>query len=103
MSAVPEAPSGFLLVDKPVGPTSHDIVDVARRRLHTRKIGHAGTLDPFASGLLILAVGKATKEISKFVGLDKSYEAAVRFGAASDTYDRTGAIVSQKSEVKIQK
>ena len=51
------APSGFLLVDKPVGPTSHDIVDAARRALGTRKIGHAGTLDPFASGLLILAVG----------------------------------------------
>ena len=91
-----ETPSGFLLVDKPVGPTSHDIVDAARRALRTRKIGHAGTLDPFASGLLILAVGKMTKEISKFVGLDKAYEATLRFGAVSDTMDRTGAITEQE-------
>ena len=86
------SPSGFLLVDKPVGPTSHDVVDAARRALRTRKVGHAGTLDPFASGLLILAVGKMTKEISRFVGLDKSYEATLRLGAASDTMDRTGKI-----------
>jgi len=90
------SPSGFLLVDKPVGPTSHDIVDIARRSLRTRKIGHAGTLDPFASGLLILAVGKMTKEISKFVGLDKAYEATLRLGASSDTMDRTGAVTEQK-------
>ncbi len=96
MSAVPEPLSGFLLVDKPVGPTSHDIVDAARRVLRTRKIGHAGTLDPFASGLLILAVGKMTKEIAKFVGLDKAYEATLRLGATSDTMDRTGAIAEQK-------
>ncbi len=86
------SPSGFLLIDKPVGPTSHDIVDIVRRALRTRKVGHAGTLDPFASGLLILAVGSKTKEISKFVGLDKVYEATVHFGASSDTMDRTGAI-----------
>lgn len=84
--------SGFLLVDKLTGPTSHDIVDVVRRVLRLRKVGHAGTLDPFASGLLIIAVGKATKEISKFVGLDKTYEAAIRLGATSDTMDRTGVI-----------
>lgn len=86
------SPSGFLLIDKPVGPTSHDIVDVVRRALHTRKVGHAGTLDPFASGLLILAVGAMTKQLSKFVGLDKTYEATMRFGASSDTMDRTGTI-----------
>lgn len=83
---------GFLMVDKPVGPTSHDVVDMARRALRTRRIGHAGTLDPFASGLLILAVGKATKEISRYVGLDKTYEATMRLGASSDTMDRTGAL-----------
>jgi len=91
-----DAPSGFLLIDKPVGPTSHDIVDAARRVLRTRKIGHAGTLDPFASGLLILAVGKMTKEISRFVGLDKAYEAALRLGATSDTMDRTGVVTERK-------
>ena len=84
--------SGFILIDKPSGPTSHDVVDALRRVLGIRKIGHAGTLDPFASGLLILAIGKATKEISKFVGLDKTYEADIRLGAVSDTMDRTGQI-----------
>jgi tRNA pseudouridine55 synthase len=88
-----DEPAGFLLIDKPVGPTSHDIVDQARRALGTRKIGHAGTLDPFASGLLIMAVGKATKEISRFVGLDKEYLAKLKFGATSDTMDRTGKII----------
>lgn len=92
MEAPGLSPSGFMLVDKPVGPTSHDVVDAARRLLRTRKIGHAGTLDPFASGLLILAVGKMTKEISKFVGLDKAYEATLHLGATSDTMDRTGRI-----------
>lgn len=104
--------AGFLLIDKPVGPTSHDIVDMARRALGcggrarkagaTCRVGHAGTLDPFASGLLILAVGRMTKEISKFVGLDKAYEATLRLGASSDTMDRTGAIEvkSQKSKAK---
>jgi tRNA pseudouridine55 synthase len=84
--------SGFLLIDKPVGPTSHDVVDMVRRTLHTRKVGHAGTLDPFASGLLIIAVGAMTKQLSHFVGLDKAYEATLRFGATSDTMDRTGKI-----------
>ncbi len=84
--------SGFLLVDKPTGPTSHDVVDMVRRALKIRRVGHAGTLDPFASGLLILAVGKATKEISKFVGLDKTYEAVIKLGATSDTMDRTGQV-----------
>ncbi len=92
MDASSPSPSGFLLIDKPVGPTSHDVVDTVRRVLHTRKVGHAGTLDPFASGLLILAVGTMTKQLSKFVGLDKSYVATLRFGATSDTMDRTGKI-----------
>ena len=83
---------GFLLIDKPPGPTSHDVVDMVRRATGEQKVGHAGTLDPFASGLLILAVGKATKELSKFVGLDKTYEAAICLGATSDTMDRTGKI-----------
>lgn len=84
--------AGFLLVDKPVGPTSHDVVDLVRRATGLRQVGHAGTLDPFASGLLIVAVGKATKGISQFVGHDKTYEAELRLGAASDTMDRTGKI-----------
>jgi len=83
---------GFLLIDKPSGPTSHDIVDMVRKATGMRKVGHAGTLDPFASGLLLIAVGKATKRISEFVGLDKEYVATIRFGATSDTMDRTGTV-----------
>jgi tRNA pseudouridine55 synthase len=86
--------NGFLLIDKPVGPTSHDVVDLVRRATRLRQVGHAGTLDPFASGLLIVAVGSATKGISQFVGLTKSYEAELRLGASSDTMDRTGQVVA---------
>lgn len=83
----------FLLIDKPSGPTSHDIVDQVRRATGERRVGHAGTLDPFASGLLIVAVGRdSTKELSKFVGLDKIYEATFVLGAESDTDDVTGKI-----------
>ncbi|MFA6131888.1 MAG: tRNA pseudouridine(55) synthase TruB [Patescibacteria group bacterium] len=83
----------FLLIDKPVGPTSHDIVDQVRRITGERRVGHAGTLDPFASGLLIVAVGReSTKELSKFVGLGKVYEATFILGGSSDTDDRTGKI-----------
>ena len=66
---------GFLLIDKPAGITSHDVVDKLRRITGIKKIGHAGTLDPFATGLLLMAIGReATREISGFVGLDKVYE-----------------------------
>ncbi len=84
---------GFLLVDKPVGPTSHDVVATVRRVLSERSIGHLGTLDPAASGLMVLAVGaKALKAVELFVGLPKEYEADVRLGAVSTTYDRDGHI-----------
>ncbi len=84
---------GFLLVDKPIDITSHDAVSMVRRGLHERSIGHLGTLDPAATGLLVLAVGKkALKVIQLFEGLTKEYEALVRFGFVSSTYDREGAI-----------
>jgi len=84
---------GFLLIDKPVGPTSHDIVNNVRRNLGEKKIGHLGTLDPAASGLMILAVGaKALKVIEFFSDLTKEYTAEVTFGAISSTYDREGVI-----------
>ena len=86
-------PSGFLIINKPSGPTSHDIIDKLRQITKIKKIGHAGTLDPIASGILIVAVGRAaTKQISKFVKLDKEYIATLSLGAATDTYDRTGHI-----------
>ncbi len=83
---------GFLFIDKPAGMTSHDVVDVVRRLTGERRVGHAGTLDPFATGLLILGVGKATKELGKLIGLNKKYEAVLMLGATSDTFDREGVI-----------
>ncbi|MFT4136207.1 tRNA pseudouridine(55) synthase TruB [Microbacterium sp.] len=85
------APNGILLVDKPGGITSHDVVARARRALQTRRIGHAGTLDPMATGLLILGVGAATRLLTYLVGLDKTYEATIRLGVSTDSDDADGA------------
>lgn len=87
-------PNGILPVDKPEGPTSHDVVARARRALSTRRIGHTGTLDPFASGLLLLCVGPATRLAEYLVGLDKTYIAGIRLGSRTDTDDRTGAVLA---------
>lgn len=83
---------GFLIVDKPAGITSHDVVAFARRRLKTKKIGHTGTLDPLATGLLVLGVGLGTRLIEYLVGCDKEYEAEIFFGATSSTCDADGEI-----------
>jgi tRNA pseudouridine55 synthase len=87
------SPSGILLADKPVGLTSHDMVARARRALGTRRVGHAGTLDPFATGLLILLAGRATRLARYFAALPKTYEAVARLGATSSTGDPEGTIV----------
>jgi len=89
------AAPGILLVDKPGGMTSHDVVARARRALGTRKIGHAGTLDPMATGLLVLGVEGATRLLTFIVGLDKTYEATVRLGVSTDTDDADGAETSR--------
>lgn len=89
----PTSPPPLLLIDKPAGWTSHDVVAKARGILKTRAIGHAGTLDPFATGLLILGVGKGTKQLTELVGLDKTYEATLTLGATSSTFDPEGIIV----------
>jgi len=81
---------GLLLVDKPEGPTSHDVVEAVRRALAGARCGHAGTLDPFASGLLVIGTGKATRLLRFLSGADKSYEGTIRLGVATDTDDRTG-------------
>lgn len=81
---------GVLVVDKPGGPTSHDIVDRARRALGTRRIGHTGTLDPFATGVLVLCVGRATRLARFLAAGDKEYRASVRLGFATTTDDATG-------------
>lgn len=83
---------GILLIDKPVGLTSHDVVAAVRRSLGRPKTGHAGTLDPFASGLLILLVGKATRMQSRLMALPKRYETIARLGATSTTGDIEGEI-----------
>lgn len=85
--------NGVLPVDKPEGPTSHDVVAAARRALGLRRIGHTGTLDPFASGLLLLCVGPATRLAEYLTGLSKRYEAVARLGARTDTLDATGEVV----------
>ena len=85
-------PDGLLLIDKPAGLTSHDIVLIARRAYGQRSIGHLGTLDPFATGLLVLLLGKSTR-LANFLDVEpKVYEALIRFGAETDTDDSTGAV-----------
>lgn len=85
-------PNGILLIDKRDGFTSHDVVAKTRRLLNTRKIGHAGTLDPMATGLLVLGVGPSTRLLTYIVGLDKVYTATIRLGAETTTDDREGEI-----------
>src|SRR5712691_1834981 len=82
--------SGILVIDKPAGITSHDVVAAARRLLGTQQVGHFGTLDPFATGVLPLSVGKATRFAQFYLKSRKAYEGAMRFGFATDTYDATG-------------
>ena len=89
------AAEGLLLVDKPAGVSSHDVVAVARRALGEKRIGHAGTLDPFATGLLVLLVGRATRLAQYLPDEPKIYDAFVRFGAETDSEDATGTIVRE--------
>ena len=86
---------GALLVDKPAGPTSHDIVAIIRRNFRIKKVGHCGTLDPNATGLLIIVLGKATKLSEKLMSDDKTYTGQIKFGAATDSYDVEGNTVSE--------
>ncbi len=95
MSQTGLAPEGLLLVHKPPGVTSHDVVDAARRILRLRRIGHTGTLDPIAEGLLILLVGAATRHQRTFQGHDKTYEGALRLGVRTDTGDAAGATIEE--------
>ena len=92
-SASVRAPHGVLVVDKPSGPTSHDVVGRVRRLLRTRAVGHAGTLDPMATGVLVLGIGEGTKLLAHLTGADKSYLATVQLGAATDTLDAQGRVL----------
>ena len=86
-------PEGVLVVDKPIGWTSHDVVGRTRRLAGTRKVGHAGTLDPMATGVLVLGIGRATRLLTFLVGCDKDYTATVRLGQATVTDDAEGEVV----------
>lgn len=88
-------PDGLLLVDKPAGVSSHDVVNAARRAVGERRIGHAGTLDPFATGLLVLLVGRATRLLPYLPDEPKVYEARLAFGAETDTEDLLGQVVRE--------
>jgi tRNA pseudouridine55 synthase len=88
---------GALLVDKPSGPTSHDVVDAIRRKFGIKKVGHCGTLDPNATGLLIIVLGRGTKLSEKLMGDDKVYEGTIKFGVTTDSYDADGEVVETKS------
>jgi tRNA pseudouridine55 synthase len=85
---------GALLIDKPAGPTSHDVVDIIRRNFGIKKVGHCGTLDPAATGLLIIVLGKATKLSEKLMADDKVYEGTMKFGATTSSYDADGDVTA---------
>ena len=95
------ARSGLVVVDKPSGMTSHDVVARVRRLARTRKVGHAGTLDPMATGLLILGVGAATRLLGYVGGHDKTYEATIRFGQSTVTDDREGEVTTTTSAAAV--
>jgi tRNA pseudouridine55 synthase len=88
---------GAILIDKPAGPTSHDVVDVIRRKFGIKKVGHCGTLDPNATGLLIVVLGRGTKLSEKLMSDDKVYEGTIKFGETTDSYDADGEILETKA------
>ncbi len=85
---------GALLIDKPVGPTSHDVVDAIRREFQIKKAGHCGTLDPNATGLLVIVLGRGTKLSEKLMATDKVYEGALRLGETTTSYDADGEMTA---------
>jgi tRNA pseudouridine55 synthase len=93
---------GVLLVDKKSGITSHDVVERFRRRAKVKKAGHTGTLDPLATGLLVLCVGKATRLQAYLMGMEKTYEGTIQFGWATDSYDATGTPEGEANEASVE-
>ena len=88
---------GILIVNKPKGVTSHDVVDVIRRKFNIKRVGHAGTLDPLATGVLIILLGKATALSESFMSEDKEYIATIHIGKKTDTQDSTGKVIEEKA------
>ena len=97
MPAPLQVPEGILVVDKAAGPTSHDVVSRVRRLFGTRKVGHAGTLDPPATGVLLVGLGRATRLLRFLQSLEKAYDATVVFGASTSTQDATGQVVERRT------
>ena len=95
------ATPGLLLVDKPAGMTSHDVVSRVRKLAGTKKVGHAGTLDPMATGLLVLGIESGTKLLTFVVGADKTYEATIRLGSSTITDDKEGEILKSATPVEV--
>src|SRR5258705_4251581 len=85
---------GALLIDKPAGPTSHDVVDAIRRQFGIKKVGHCGTLDPNATGLLIIVLGRGTKLSERLMSDDKAYEGSIKFGETTNSYDADGELIA---------
>lgn len=92
-------PSGVLIVNKPEGCTSHDVVNIVRRLYNTKRVGHTGTLDPMATGVLVVLVGRAAKAAEYFVSDEKKYRATLRLGITTDTEDTTGKILSESDSL----
>lgn len=92
---------GIYLIDKPVGLSSYDCIRKLKKALNFKKIGHSGSLDPFASGLLVVLVGKATKLANIFINDDKEYQGTIYFSKATDTYDKAGEIVEEKTDFSL--
>lgn len=90
-------PDGVLVIDKPAGPTSHDVVNRVRRLYALKRVGHAGTLDPPATGILLVGLGRATRALRFLQGLPKTYRAVIRFGTTTSTLDATGAVVTERA------
>jgi tRNA pseudouridine55 synthase len=101
-NVTPETLAGVFVVDKPAGWTSHDVVNKFRRIAQTKKVGHLGTLDPIATGVLPLLVGKATRLAQFFQRNDKVYEATIRLGFSTDTYDSEGSPTSAEAQVDVE-
>src|SRR5712691_1960526 len=101
MNAKPSV-DGLLLVDKKSGLTSHDVVELFRRRSKIKKVGHTGTLDPLATGLLVLCIGKATRLQAYLMGMEKTYEGVIQFGWATDSFDAAGEPAGEVRETNIE-
>jgi tRNA pseudouridine55 synthase len=93
----PDDPAGLIVIDKPGGMTSHDVVSRVRRLAHTRRVGHGGTLDPMATGVLVIGVGRATRLLTYVIGADKRYRATIRLGESTITDDAEGEVVARTS------